>query len=383
MKILVNALPLINVRTGIGRYVDMLYRDLSKRPGLEIAYFDGARLRHEIPEASPSTARWSLLAKLFWLLPTPLALLVRRALHTLCEKRFVKLCQGFDIYHETALLPYKAPPGVATVLTVHDLGLLRHPQWHPAERARFFDKYFVKRLSLVDGFLAVSRFTKQEMTELLDIDPARVEVSQLGIDLARFSRPSDEAISAIRTKYGLPRDFFLFVGSGDLRKNVQLVRDALRLDPQLPPLVLAGWAGWDNTQPEPGRELRLGYVPDADLPALYAAATAFVYPSLYEGFGLPLLEAMACGCPVLTTKNASLPEVAGDVALYLENPADPVELASLLDTLWRDAELRQRLGERGLARAKEFPWSQTADATLRLFLSLRPNTHSTPPTHMR
>ena len=383
MKILVNALPLVNVRTGIGRYVDMLYRDLSQRPGLEIAYFDGARVSSKPPGATQSTARWSFITKIFWLLPAPLAVLVRRALHTLRERRFTKLCKGFDIYHETALLPFRTPPGVATVLTVHDLGLLRHPRWHPSERARFFDRYFAQRLPQVDGFLAVSRFTRQEMAELLKIDPARVEVSELGIDRERFTRPADSALDAIRAKYSLPQEFFLFVGSGDPRKNVQLVRDALRLAPQLPPLVLAGWSGWDDTPPAPGRELRLGYVPDTDLPALYAAATAFVYPSLYEGFGLPLLEAMACGCPVVTTRCASLPEVAADAALYVEDPANPAELAALLDGLWRNAALRHRLGECGLARAKDFPWSHTGDATLRLFQSLLQHAKATPPARTR
>jgi alpha-1,3-rhamnosyl/mannosyltransferase len=370
MKILVNALPLANARTGIGRYVDMLYHELSRRPEIEIAYFDGANLTKEIPRPTAPSSRWSLLAKAFWLLPSPVAVLIRSALHSLREHRFQKLCVGYDIYHETALLPFRTPPGTKTVLTVHDLGLLRHPQWHPAERARFFDKYFVKRLPWVDGFLAVSDFTRGEMAELLGIDAQRVEVSLLGIDLERFGRPAPEAVKAVRDKYALPVHFFLFVGSGDPRKNVQLVRDALRLAPQLPPLVLAGWSGWDDAPPADERELRLGYVDDADLPALYAAATAFVYPSLYEGFGLPLLEAMACGCPVVTTRLASLPEVAGDAALYLENPADPGELAALLERLWRDDGLREELGPKGLARAREFPWSRTAEATLRLFQRL-------------
>jgi alpha-1,3-rhamnosyl/mannosyltransferase len=370
MRILVNALPLLNVRTGIGRYVDMLYRELSRQPGLEIAYFDGHTIQWSIPDPSAPRPLWRLLAQAYWLLPSPVAALIRSILHWRRERRFLQICKGFDIYHETALLPFRTPTGTKTVLTVHDLGLLRHPQWHPAERARFFDKYFVKRLPWVDGFLAVSDFTRGEMTELLGIGAERVEVSRLGIDLERFGRPAQEAIEAVRRKYALPEYFFLFVGSGDPRKNVQLVRDALRLDPQLPPLVLAGWSGWDDAPPIQGREFRLGYVPDAELPTLYAAATAFVYPSWYEGFGLPLLEAMACGGPVVTTRKASLPGVAGDAALYLENPSDPGELAALLGRVWHDDGLREELGAKGLARAREFPWSKTADATLRLFQRL-------------
>lgn len=370
MRIVVNALPLVNVRTGIGRYVDMLYRDLANRPGLEIAYFDGARLHSHIPQAPASIGGWSLLGRLFWLLPSPVAVLVRAALHRLHERRFLRLSTGFDIYHETALLPFRTPPGVKTVLTVHDLGLLRHPQWHPKERARYFAPRLTERLPQVDGFLAVSEFTRREMGELLGIDQGRVEVSRLGIDMERFGRPAPDAVAAVREKYALPERYFLFVGSGDPRKNMRLVREALRRAPELPPLVIAGWSGWDNAPPSDGRELRLGYVDDAHLPALYAGALALVYPSLYEGFGLPILEAMACGCPVVATRLASLPEVAGDAALYLDDPRDPDGLAAMLRRLEADPALRIRLGEAGLAQARRFPWSGTADATLRLLQSV-------------
>lgn len=370
MRIVVNALPLVNVRTGIGRYVDMLYRELAQRPGIEIAYFDGARLHKEIPGGTASTGGLSLLAKAFWRLPSPLAARIRKLLHALCERRFRRLCQGFDIYHETALLPFRTPPGIKTVLTVHDLGLLRHPQWHPAERTRFFGPRLKERLPQVDGFLAVSEFTRREMGELLGIDPGRVAVSRLGIDLNSFSRPAPDQIRSVRERYSLPERYFLFVGSGDPRKNVHLVRQALRLAPELPPLAIAGWSGWDNAPTADGRELRLGYVDDADLPALYAGALAFVYPSLYEGFGLPILEAMACGCPVVTTGLASLPEVAGDAALYLDDPTNPAALASLLRRLDADPDLRRGLGEAGLAQVSKFPWRGTADTTMRLFMAV-------------
>lgn len=367
MKIIVNALPLVNVRTGIGRYVDMLYRELARRPGLEIAYFDGARLHKTIPDGPSSNVGMSFLAKVFWRVPSPMAAHIRGLLHTLCERRFRRLCRGFDIYHETALLPFRTPPGVKTVLTMHDLGLLRHPQWHPAERARFFAPRLKERLPQVDGFLAVSDFTRREMAELLGIRQGDITVSRLGIDWERFDRPAQKAVEAVRDKYSLPERYFLFVGSGDPRKNMHVARQALRLAPELPPLVIVGWSGWDNAPPADGRELRLGYVADADLPALYAGALAFVYPSLYEGFGLPILEAMACGCPVVATRLASLPEVAGDAALYLDNPSDPAELAALLRRLNADPALRRELGDAGLTRVREFPWSATAEATLRVF----------------
>lgn len=370
MKILVNALPLVNLRTGIGRYVENLYCALSLSPDVTIAYYDGKRLHDHIPEAMADVARWSLLTKIFWALPAPVALAVRIAVQWSRERKFQRLCAGFDIYHETSFFPFKAPAGVKTVLTVHDLGLIRHPEWHPAERVRFFHKYFVERLPWVDGFLAVSRFTQGEMTDLLKIPAEKVQVTPLGIDCERFTRSEVHAVAAVRKKYDLPDQYFLCVGSGDPRKNVDLVLAALRRTDAAGALVRVGWDGWEEGKEVTTREIRLGYVPDEDLPALYSGAIAFVYPSLYEGFGLPILEAMACGCPVVTTRLASLPEVAADAALYLEDPADADQLAELLKRLATDPALCEGLRAKGYARAREFPWSQTAATTLHLFQRL-------------
>jgi alpha-1,3-rhamnosyl/mannosyltransferase len=367
MKILVNAVPLANLRTGIARYVEGLYRALSRVPGVSVAFYDGSRLLDHLPGGPADVARWSLLTKIFWALPTPLALAVRMVLQHRRERKFLRLCAGFDIYHETSFFPFKTPRGIKTVLTVHDLGLLRHPYWHPAERVQYFRKYFVERLGWAHGFLAVSRFTRDEMCGLLNIPREQVQVSLLGVDAERFAMPKPEEVEAARAKYGLPKEYFLCVGSGDPRKNIDLVLAALRQPGMEWPLARVGWEGWDKAgEPESG-EIRLGYVQDEDLPALYAGALAFVYPSLYEGFGLPILEAMACGCPVVTTRLASLPEVAADAALYLEDPENAEELALLLRRVAESPALRGELRAKGLARAQEFSWDQTAEATLRLF----------------
>ncbi|WP_031482043.1 glycosyltransferase family 4 protein [Maridesulfovibrio frigidus] len=367
MKILVNALPLINLRTGIGRYVENLYKILSRTPGVHVAYYDGKRLLDRLPEASLNVERWSLLTKLFWMLPSPVALIVRIAIQWWRERKFQKLCSGFDIYHETSFFPFKAPKEVKTVLTVHDLSLIRHPQWHPAERVQFFLKYFVKRLPWVDGFLSVSDFTKSEMNLLLNISEKETQTTPLGIDCELFFEPEARVVMDVREKYSLPEKYFLCVGSGDPRKNVDVVLAALRSQKVNGSLVHVGWNGWEKDRTLEAGEIRLGYVSDEDLPALYAGAIAFVYPSFYEGFGLPLLEAMACGCPVVTTRLASLPEVAGDAALYLEDPSDAENLALILNRLDKDPLLRENLKIKGLERVKDFSWERTAAATLAMF----------------
>lgn len=365
MRIIVNALPLVNLRTGIGRYVAGLYRELEFRPGVAVGYFDGARVLPGMPEAPASEARWSLRTALFWRLPPRMALTVRAAFQARRQAAFTRAARGYDIYHETSFFPFAAPPGVRTVLTVHDLSLLRHPQWHPRERVLFFEQYFHRRLPGVDRFLAVSEFTRQEMLDLLPVADRDIVVTPLGVDPAVFHPAGPDEAKRVRERYGLPGRYVLFVGSGDPRKNAGIAPRALASAGLDLPLVLAGWSGWDGGQREQGRTLALGFVPDADLPGLYAGALALVYPSLYEGFGLPILEAMACGCPVVAARTSSLPEAGGDAALYLDDPHDAQELGRILARLAGDEDARADLRGKGLSHAAIFSWNRTAELTLK------------------
>jgi alpha-1,3-rhamnosyl/mannosyltransferase len=369
MKVLVNAIPLANPRTGIGRYISCLYKAMGELagPDLEIKYFDGSEASSDMPHPPARLGRWSVLSRLFWGLPPRLALAVRLAAHARRERAFTVAAQGFDLYHETAFFPFPTPPDVRTVFTVHDLSLDRYPQWHPAERVLFHRRCFAPSLAGVDRFLTVSRFTRDELTALYPMAPDRATVTPLAVDPTLFRPWPRAAVEAGRLRCGLPERYLLFVGGGDPRKNAGTVLAAMDTLPTDIRLAVVGWEGWDRTAAGRARTMALGYVPDEELAALYAGALALVYPSLYEGFGLPILEAMACGCPVVCSRLASLPEVGGEAALYLEDPTDPAELAGVLNRLVESPLLRADLSVRGLAQASRFSWESTAAATLRIF----------------
>lgn len=370
-RVIVNAIPIINVSTGIGRYILSLYKHIEKRFGdaLDIGYFDGATLHRELP-LSASNRRSKSKSNLLWKMPPALAFLARSFLHRRREQLFMRYAADFDLYHETSFFPFRTRQRLPVVFTIHDISLFRFPEWHPKERVMFYNRNFFKRLEDVAQFLSDSHFTKSEVVAHLGIAPERVTVTQLAYDADLFTPPTAAEAAATRAKYGLPERFFLFVGSGDPRKNFRIIPAALERAGLDIPLANVGWPGWLAGETPDPRVLNVGFVDDADLAKLYASAIALIYPSLYEGFGLPVLEAMACGCPVVTTRCASLPEVAGEAALYLERydpEGGPEDLAGLLTRLAQDQDLVANLQRQGLERCRAFSWNRAAEETVAAF----------------
>jgi glycosyltransferase involved in cell wall biosynthesis len=285
-----------------------------------------------------------------------------------------------DLAHVQYLIPPLAPCPVVT--TVHDVSFKRHPELFPLKHRVLLNLLIPPSLHQAVAVITCSEATRQDMIELYDLPPEKITVTPYAAD--ETFRPMDpvEARRAVRERFGIAGRYLLAVGHIHPRKNLpRLVRAFNRISGKVPhELVLVGKQGWGNTelmeaisQAPVGREPRFtGYVADADLPVLYAGADAFAYPSLYEGFGLPPLEAMACGTPVLTSNLSSLPEVVGEAAVLVD-PYDEPSLARALAELLGDARKRAALSAAGLARAVQFTWDATARGTLEVYRSVLQN----------
>lgn len=364
-----NAIPLTNVRTGIGRYVESLYAVMEREYSdmFEFRYFDGVRLSASLPSCSGDVGKWSRIASLFWRLPPRLAYSIRLARHRAADRRLSRLSRGFDVYHETALIPYSVQENVATLLTVHDLSLRNCERFHPRERVMYFNRFFDDGVRQADAVAAVSEFTRRELLAAADVQPERVLVTPLACDQTVFHPQQRAGIEAVKTELGINGGYFLFVGTNDPRKNLSLAAEAVRRGSPDTPLVVVGWSGWGGALPDGTRDV--GYVSDAILSHLYSGATALIYPSLYEGFGLPVLEAMACGCPVALAREASLPEVAGDAGCYAGAPQEVDEFAAILHRLATDERFRAAKSGESVERAGLFSWERTARLTKEALLA--------------
>lgn len=266
-------------------------------------------------------------------------------------------------------------PGPA-VVTVHDLGYRFFPAAHPGAERLYLDLTTRFSASRAAYILADSAATRDDLTSAYGVDPARVEVVYPGVE--GLSRADTPAIFRARKKYGAPEQYLLFVGTLQPRKNIRRLVEAFALyldttgDAETA-LVLAGKPGWlldperdifGPLAPEKRRRVVVtGYVADGDISALYSGARGLVFPSLYEGFGFPVLEAMRCGTPVLCSNTSSLPELAGDAALLVD-PNDVRALAAGMTVLVGDEVRRQELIERGYRQAAAFTWQRAARATL-------------------
>ena len=276
---------------------------------------------------------------------------------------------GAEVFHTTHLLRF--PPRKARLTaTVHDMTCWLMPEMHPLANLRA-ERSFAEILKRSDAVIAVSESTKCDAVRVLGLDPHKVEAIHSGISSAFFNVAAERR-DAVRTRYGLARPFVLFVGTIEPRKNIDVLVDAYAsLTPSVREefeLVLAGPTGW--ARPETLARLRearyLGYIAEEDLAPLTAAAAVFVYPSLYEGFGFPVAQAMAAGVPVVTSNNSSLPEVAGDAALLVD-PRSTTELRDGLARLLLSPDLRKEMATRGRARAQELTWERCATRSLRFF----------------
>ena len=281
-----------------------------------------------------------------------------------------------DILHS----PMHVLPGICpvqSVVTVLDLAFMRYPGMYPRLQRKYLEFATRRAVRKADAVIAISENTRQDLVEAFKIPESRVFTTPLGVDES-FAPVPKAKTEEIGRRYGMGERSLLYVGTLEPRKNITVLLTAFRqvlTALELPcELVLAGGKGWfydEVFKLVESLDLRnhvrfTGYVPREDLPTLYSAAAVFVYPSLYEGFGLPPLEAMACGTPVVTSNASSLPEVVGDAGIMVD-PQDVDGLADAILRVLQDSELRQEMRKNGLERAKQFTWQQTARLTLQAY----------------
>lgn len=297
MKIIVNATPLGKILTGIGRTVKSLYAKLEKYSDLDIWYFDGHNISKKMPSPPEENSCWNRLVSIAWKMPPSLIFLIRKYRHKKQQKLFYEFSKDFDVYHEPGFFPFKTPESVKTVFTVHDLSLSSHPEWHPVERVKFFNHYAGEAFKYADFIVTPSEFSKLEVLKYFKFDSRKIRSVYWGYDREVFYPRSKDEITKVCDKYKIKGDYLLCVGTNDPRKNLKSVFEAYKnLDIEIS-LVIAGWSGWDKTNDGDSQDkiIFTGHLSDDELTALYSGAAALVYPSFYEGFGLPALEAMACG----------------------------------------------------------------------------------------
>ncbi len=256
------------------------------------------------------------------------------------------------------------------VLTVHDLSPLVFPEFYTIkDRVWHWFTNIPKLVQTANKIVAVSQFTKMTLIEKLAIDPDKIIVAPLGVDHDNY-RPNlnIDRLREVRNRYSLPGDFVLYLGTVEPRKNISRLIQAFEQTKEPVSLVIAGRLGWkyktilEQIERSPKRRFikLLGYVSEADKPYIMKLARVFAWPSLYEGFGLPVLEAMAVGTPVLTSNVSSLPELAGDAAILVD-PYSVNDISRGLALLLTDSNLREQYSAKGQARSQEFTWEKCAE----------------------
>ena len=364
-------------RSGIGRQileVARLLRDDSAIAEMALLIGNGAYPPDLLDrlDAGPDTAGDSRLRAMLAGVPGLAGLrglLVGRRLRAVAAAMRRRLGDAPVLYHEinTIARPFRG----ITVVTVHDVSFRADPLLHPPARVAWIERRLPATLRQARRFVAVSAFTRREMIARLGVPADRIDVVQPGLS-ADFHPVTADAAAPVLARHGLAdRSYVLAVSTLEPRKNFDRLLIAHGLLPaplrRRFPLVIAGGRGWGDTLPEaataPHRAdgtLRLpGFVDDADLVPLYARAAVCAYPSLYEGFGLPALEAMACGTPLVTSNTSALTDTAGDAALKVD-PLDPAAIAAALRQVLEDAALADDLRTRGLAHASTYTWRRMA-----------------------
>lgn len=372
INVAMNGGALLSPLTGIGQYVLNLAKGLQADPGVDLDLFYGDHFSPDIKHAVTLRAgQMRAMVRAVVRSAIPNAYGVHRMLQ---QRNFDKGVQRkrYDVYHEPNYLAlrFEGP----TVITVHDLSWIRFPETHPAERVKAMDRFFEPALRKAALLLTDSAYIRDEVIQTFGIAPDSIVSVPLGLDPLFRPMTDDETFDVLGRLNLAHGEYFLSVGTLEPRKNMQATIAAYSSLPaevrERLPLVLAGMRGWHTTKLEgllrplvdKGQVRMLGYLERSDLAVVTAGARTMVYPSLYEGFGLPPLESMGCGVPPIISTASCLPEVVGDAGLQVD-AADIDGLAQAMQRMAGDAALRADLSARSLGRAAQFTWERCVGET--------------------
>ena len=283
--------------------------------------------------------------------------------------------EKIDVYHAPGFaLPFIHIKKMKNIVTIADMTFFSHAMYHTFLKKMYFKQVIPYSLKKAEKIITISENTKLDILKEFSISEKKIEPIYLGVDEIFSPREKEICISILK-KYGVEQPYILFVGMLEPRKNIPgLINAFAALENKNQKLVIVGKKGWlyekifaQVKKLNIENEVRFtGYVPDEDLPFFYSSATCFVYPSFYEGFGIPILEAMACGCPVITSKNSSMQEIAGDAALLI-NPNSVESITKAMERIMQSPKIQHELKEKAQKQAKKFNWDIMALKTIEVY----------------
>jgi len=354
---------------GIGRYTVSLVQELIKRERHAYIGFLASGTDHTLLKQSPLKVSQGISARFNSTILRSFALLPFQV-----KKERIDLFHSMD--NSTILLPPFTP--CKRVSTIHDVIVFKHPEFFTKKHVTIVGNMTTFTAKRADHIIADSFSTKKDLLETFsNLQDEDISVIHLAAS-AVFQKSSKNEVENFVRKYNVPKRYFLSLGTREPRKNLKNLIEAFKLFRQNSAhedmgLILVGGKGWLDTGAEDvqNREniFHLGFIEDELLPPLYSGALAFVYPSFYEGFGLPVLEAMACGRPIITSQNSSLPEVAGDSAIYV-NPYSIDSIKNALQNIVDNTNLQETLSSNALQKSSEFSWEKTAEQTETVYKKL-------------
>lgn len=372
MKVALELQPLLKHRTGVGWYTfEIIKRLVEQESGIEYSgfYFNFLN-RNQLPEELSNVTskvcklmHYRVYQRIWNYVPISYSSIFGRKA---------------DIYH---FFNYLVPPGVKgkVIVTIYDMVFKRFPGTMSNANFKALENNLLKSADRADIIITISENSKNEIVQYLGIDPAKIQIVSPGVDVARYKE--DISVSqkeAVKRKYNLPDEYILYLGTLEPRKNVESIidsffclRESYNKDIKL---VIAGKKGWGFDtifQRVESYGLQecvdfIGYVEEVDKPAIYNMAEVFMFPSLYEGFGMPVIEAMAAGVPVITSNNSSLPEAAGDAAKLLD-PMDTEAMAAELYNILTNSSMRDEMIKKGLEQSSRFTWENSIEQLVNIY----------------